>query len=115
MAPAPSSVKRISMRFRHEGGGEKKIHLAECTACHINITKSATLRGLKPDVPITGCTECHNKDGQRQDLNKELGAIDKDKAFVCSYCHTSDIGKLDVPPSHYIVAERPALKRTDLK
>ena len=60
---------RISLKFMHEGGGEKKQHVAECTTCHINITKSATSRGLKPDVPITACTECHNKDGLRQDLN----------------------------------------------
>jgi hypothetical protein len=113
--PASASVKRFSMKFRHEGGGEKKNHLAECTACHINITKSATLRGLKPDVPITGCTECHNKVGLREDLNKELAAIDQDKSFTCSYCHTSDIGKLDPPASHYIVAERPPLKRKDVK
>ncbi|MDQ5847163.1 MAG: hypothetical protein M3539_17900, partial [Acidobacteriota bacterium] len=46
-------VKRISMKFRHEGGGERKTHVAECTTCHINITRAATLRGLKPDVPIT--------------------------------------------------------------
>ena len=106
---------RKSMKFRHEGGGEKKNHLAECTTCHINITKAASLRGLKPDVPITGCTECHNKSGLREDLNKELAALSKDKDFVCSYCHTSDVGKRDAPAGHYIVAELPPLKRKDLK
>ena len=112
----PSNVPtRFSMKFRHEGGGEKQNHLAECTTCHINITKSASLRGLKPDVPITGCAECHNKSGLREDLNKELAAIDKDKDFVCSYCHTSDVGKRDPPAGHYLVADRPPLKRKDLK
>ena len=109
------SPKRFSMKFRHDGGGAKQNHPAECTTCHINITKSTTLRGLKPDVPITSCTECHNKDGLRQDLNNELAAIDKNKNFVCSYCHTSDVGKRDAPASHYRVAERPPLKRADLK
>ena len=70
---------RISIKYLHEGGGEKKQHVAECTTCHINITKAASLRGLKPDVPITACTECHNKDGLRQDLNKELVALDKNR------------------------------------
>jgi hypothetical protein len=107
--------QRISIKFSHEGGGEKKNHTAECTTCHINITKSVSLRGLKPDVPITGCTECHNKDGLRQDLNKELAAIDKDRNFVCTYCHTSNVGKLDPPASHYLVAERQPAKRADLK
>jgi len=106
---------RISIKFMHEGGGEKKQHVAECTTCHINITKSATLRGLKPDVPITACTECHNKDGLRQDLNKELTALDKNRAYVCAYCHTSNVGSLDAPASHYLIAQRPPLKRKDLK
>jgi hypothetical protein len=106
---------RISLKFIHEGGGEKKNHVRECTSCHINITKSATLRGLKPDVPITSCTECHNKDGLRQDVSKELASIDKNKAFVCVYCHTSNVGSLDPPASHYLIAERPPLKRKEIK
>ncbi|HEY0727751.1 MAG TPA: cytochrome c3 family protein [Pyrinomonadaceae bacterium] len=106
---------RISLKFMHDGGGEKKQHVAECTTCHINITKSATLRGLKPDVPITACTECHNKDGLRQDLNTELAALDKNRAFTCVYCHTSNVGKLDAPASHYLIAQRPPLKRRDIK
>jgi hypothetical protein len=112
----PSEVPtRISLKFAHEGGGEKKNHVAECSTCHINITKSASLRGLKPDVPITACTECHNKDGLRQDVSKELAAIDKNRDFVCVYCHTSNVGKLDPPASHYLIAERPAIKRKDIK
>jgi hypothetical protein len=112
---APDAPARISLKFIHEGGGEKKTHSAECTTCHINITKAASLRGLKPDVPITSCTECHNKDGLRQDVTKELAAIDKNRTFVCVYCHTSNMGSLDPPPSHYLVAERPPLKRRDIK
>jgi hypothetical protein len=106
---------RISAKFAHEGGGEKKNHVLECTACHIHITKSATVRGLKPDVPITACTECHNKDGLRQDVSKELAAIDKNRAFACVYCHDTKVGSLDPPASHYLIAERPPLKRKDIK
>lgn len=112
---AAGGPTRISAKFIHEGGGEKANHVLECTACHINITKSATLRGLKPDVPITACTECHNKDGLRQDVSKELVAIDKNRAFVCAYCHDSKVGSLDPPASHYLIAERPPLKRKDIK
>ena len=108
---APTAPVRISAKFMHDGGGEKKNHVLECTACHINITKAASLRGLKPDVPITACTECHNKDGLRQDVSKELAAIDKDRAFTCVYCHTADVGRRDAPASHYLIAERPPLKR----
>ena len=106
---------RISAKFIHEGGGEKKQHIAECTTCHINITKAASLRGLKPDVPITACTECHNKAGLRQDLSTELNAIDKNRAFVCMYCHAPNVGNLDAPASHYVIAERPPLKRKDIR
>ena len=106
---------RISAKFVHDGGGEKKAHVLECTACHINITKAASLRGLKPDVPITSCTECHNKDGLRQDLNKELVALDKNRNFTCAYCHAANVGNQDAPASHYLIAERPPIKRKDIK
>ncbi|HKY44643.1 MAG TPA: hypothetical protein VJM50_16250 [Pyrinomonadaceae bacterium] len=118
LAPAPyvsTESARISAKFIHEGGGEKKQHIAECTTCHIHITKPASLRGLKPDVPITACTECHNKVGAREDLNKELMAIDKNRVFVCVYCHEPSVGTLDPPASHYLIAERPPLKRKDIK
>lgn len=102
---------RISLKFRHA----REQHLAECTACHINITKSPTLRGLKPDVPITACTECHNKDGLRLDLNKELEALDNNRDFSCAYCHTSDVGRRNPPPGHYLIAGREPIKRRDVK
>jgi hypothetical protein len=103
--------KRISMKFRHD----REQHIAECTTCHINITKAATLRGLKPDVPLTSCSECHNKEGLRTDVSKELEALDKNRDFVCVYCHTSNIGRMDPPPNHYLIAGREPLKRKDLK
>jgi len=118
LASAPyvlAGPARISAKFVHDGGGEKKVHVEECTTCHINITKSTSLRGLKPDVPITACTECHNKDGLRQDLGKELIAIDKNRSFTCVYCHAEKVGSLDPPASHYLIAERPPLKRRDIK
>src|ERR1051326_5446059 len=112
---AKTTPVRISAKFEHDGGGEKKQHVGECMTCHINITKSATLRGLKPDVPITACTECHNKVGTREDLSKELVAIDKDRNFTCVYCHAANVGSLDPPASHYLIAERPPIKRKDIK
>jgi hypothetical protein len=102
---------RVSLKFRHA----REQHVAECTTCHINITKSNTLRGLKADVPITSCTECHNKEGLRLDVSKELEALDKNRDFVCIYCHTSDIGRRDAPASHYLIAGRELLLRKDIK
>ncbi|MBA2527970.1 MAG: cytochrome c3 family protein [Pyrinomonadaceae bacterium] len=108
---AIASPTRISMKFRH--GREQ--HVRECTACHINITKASTLRGLEPDVPITSCTECHNKDGLRLDVATELQAVDKNREFACIYCHTSDVGRRDPPASHYVIAERQPIKRSGIK
>jgi hypothetical protein len=106
-----SMPSRISIKFRHA----REQHIAECTTCHINITKSTTLRGLQPDVPITACSECHNREGLRQDVSKELEAIDRNRDFVCSYCHTSNVGGRDAPASHYLIAGRPAVKRKEVK
>jgi len=108
---AVESPHRVSMKFRHS----REQHVAECTTCHINITRAATLRGLKPDVPITACSECHNKPPTHLEISGELGQIDKNREFVCVYCHTSDVGKRDAPISHYLVAERPQVKRQDIK
>ena len=110
-AMVTDAPNRHSMKFRHA----REQHVAECTTCHINITKSSTLRGLQPDVPITACTECHNKDGLRLDVSKELEAIDKNREFVCTYCHTSDVGRRDPPSSHYLIAGRQTIKRENVK
>ncbi len=106
-----AQVSRLSMKFRHA----REQHVLECTACHINITKPLSGRDLTPDVPITSCTECHNKVGLRSDLDAELVKLDKEKNFVCTYCHTSDKGKLDPPASHFLIAGRKPVKRADIR
>jgi hypothetical protein len=109
---------RISAKFIHEGGdnGVEKKHVKECTACHINITKSTPPgQKPKPDVPITACTECHNKDGLGQDLNKEIAALQKNRSFTCSYCHAPNVGNLEVPASHFLISGYPPFKRKDIR
>jgi hypothetical protein len=105
------SIPRLSMKFTHA----REQHIDECTTCHINITKAASLRGLTPDVPITSCTGCHNQVGKREDLEAELAKLGKDQNFVCTYCHTSDKGKLDPPASHYLVTGRKPITRADMR
>jgi hypothetical protein len=96
---APEIHSRISLKFRHEGGGEKNNHVGECATCHINITKAATLKGLKPDVPIfpsCATSSCHQKV-----LNEELNNYNKTPgAFKCVKCHTTDVGTKKPPNSH---------------
>ncbi len=96
---APDIHPRISLKFRHEGGGEKNNHVGECATCHINITKAATLQGLKPDVPIfpsCATSSCHQKV-----LNEELNNHNKaPESFKCVKCHTTNVGTKKPPNSH---------------
>jgi hypothetical protein len=127
---APVWPKRTSINFKHEGGGEKKQHLiSSCTTCHINITRAASLTDLKPDVPIVACKECHSQEtgsGTGTPLkckelrgshviSDELRCLKADKNFACTYCHDSNIGKLDPRVSHFLVAKEIQYKRDDLK
>jgi len=98
--------KRISAKFAHEGG--KGEHVMECTTCHINITRAATLRGLTPDVPVAACTSCH-KDNKKTTYPK-IVTIEEEfeqnkKTGECTYCHASDVGKKQPPPSHDAAAQ----------
>ena len=93
--------KRISAMFSHEGG--KGEHVMECTTCHINITRAATLRGLTPDVPVTACATCH-KDNKKTTYPK-LTTIEEElatfkKSGSCAYCHTGEASKKKPPASH---------------
>jgi hypothetical protein len=98
--------KRISAKFSHEGG--KGEHVLECTSCHINITRAATLRGLTPDVPIAACTTCH-KDNKKTTYPKVI-TIEEEfaqlkKTNACTYCHTPEVGTKKPPPSHEAAAQ----------
>jgi hypothetical protein len=98
--------KRISSRFSHEGG--KGEHVMECTTCHINITRAATMRGLTPDVPIAACTTCH-KDNKKTTYPKVVTIEEEfaqyQKTNACSYCHTPDVGTKKPPASHEAAAQ----------
>lgn len=94
--------KRKSLKFKHVRPGGK--HEDECTVCHINITRKRSLVGLQPDVPITKCgPTCHGKsrDKTKVTIATESSQRKKDKDFVCSFCHTSDVGRnRPIPVSH---------------
>jgi|ERR1044072_2304783 hypothetical protein len=98
---ATTTPKRTSIKFAHEGG--KGEHVLECTTCHINITRAGSLRGLTPDVPVNACASCH-RDSKKTTYPKALTIEDELSQFKktgnCTYCHTSDVGKKQPPPSH---------------
>jgi len=98
---AALGTKRISAKFAHEGG--KGEHVAECTTCHINITRARTTRGLTPDVPVNACASCHRESKKTTypkavTIEAELDQFRK--TGECTYCHTTDVGKKKPPPSH---------------
>ena len=93
--------KRISAKFAHEGG--KGEHVAECTTCHINITRASTTRGLTPDVPINACASCHRESKKTtypKAVTIEAELEQAKKTGECTYCHIPDVGKKKPPPSH---------------
>lgn len=102
----PNFPKRISARFSHEGG--KGEHVLECTTCHINITRAASLRGLTPDVPIAACVTCH-RDSRKTTYPKAVTIEEEfanyEKSGACTYCHTMDVGKKKAPASHTAAAQ----------
>jgi hypothetical protein len=104
--PAPTFIAetgrtRISAKFAHEGG--KGEHVAECTTCHINITRARATRGLTPDVPVNACAACH-RDSKKTTYPRAVtieAELDQFKKMgECTYCHTADVGKKKPPPSH---------------
>lgn len=93
---------RKSLKFIHS----RVDHVKECTACHINITRETSLDKLKPDVPITSCAgdSCHGSHPRVDDKVTIQTEFDNRSrigpGFVCAKCHTSEKGKLAMPPSH---------------
>jgi len=103
---ASQAPKRISAKFSHEGG--KGEHVMECTSCHINITRAATLRGLTPDVPVAACVSCH-KDNKKTTYPKAVTIEEEFAQFkktnACTYCHSPDVGTKKPPASHEAAAQ----------
>lgn len=108
-------IKRFSVKFNHnetqvketevDKDGVKQIvkevsypHGKDCMTCHIRIAQNGDIAKMKDaDVPYVACASCH-----AEHITPELDARFKDKAFQCTYCHTSAVGRFPVPPSHEI-------------
>jgi len=103
-----SVTERYSLKFDHNSSGHTG---KDCTACHIRITQNADVRTMKDaDVPISSCKTCHATQEDDKDKNaliteldaRAAGIKDKKPVFQCTYCHTSAIGRYEVPPSHIV-------------
>jgi Cytochrome c7 and related cytochrome c/Class III cytochrome C family len=102
------TIPRYSLKFDHQSPGHVK---KDCTSCHLRITQNSDVRTMKDaDVPILSCKECHAKQEDDPDKKalideidkREASITDKKPAFQCTYCHTSAIGRYDIPESHRV-------------
>jgi len=105
---APTNiVERSALKFNHEQVDRedptKRVHAKDCMTCHLPIAGSSDLQMLKkasePGVPFATCVSCHGDSGLKN-ISKELDERAKNKAYQCTYCHTSTIGRFAIPKSH---------------
>ena len=98
--------RRISVKFNHEGGGDGKEHIAECTTCHVNITRVNEMQGLKPPIwPTCSASSCHYAKLQEEVVK----FLDKKQFpnFKCDKCHTSDIAGQRPSDAHFFAVGQP--------
>lgn len=100
------TLQRYSIKFDHDRVGHVE---KDCTSCHLRITQQSDIRTMKDaDVPIASCKACHatqEDDPSKKILFTEIDAreksiADKTSVFQCTYCHTSAIGRYEIPASH---------------
>ncbi len=87
-------IRRYSLKFDHQ---QPEAHsTGDCNNCHIRITRTSDLKKMNgADVPLMGCVRCH-----ATQIKDELDKRAAQPTFQCSYCHTTAIGRFDVPASH---------------
>lgn len=91
---------RYSLKFDHQ---QKEHALRDCMTCHVRISQNADLKAMKDaDVPIMTCStsSCHGGKILEEIGKRESSITEKQAASQCTYCHTPDIGRFPVPPSH---------------
>lgn len=106
----PPAAVRYSLKFSHEEIDESKAedhaermpHRKDCMTCHQTIAGSGNLAAYRakkePEVPISTCLACHKSHlGEEIEQRKKET---KEKPFTCRYCHTSAVGRYDMPANH---------------
>ena len=100
------TLQRYSLKFDHDRVGHVE---KDCASCHIRIAQNSDVRTLKDaDVPIVSCKVCHatqEADPSKKILITEIEAreasiTEKKPVFQCTYCHTSAVGRFEIPASH---------------
>jgi hypothetical protein len=100
------TLERYSLKFDHDRVGHVE---KDCASCHIRIAQNSDVRMLKDaDVPIVSCKACHatqESDPAKTIITTEIAAreasiAEKKPVFQCTYCHTSAVGRYEIPASH---------------
>lgn len=100
------ALERYSIKFDHDRTGHVE---KDCASCHLRIAQNADIKTLKDaDVPIAACWSCHatqENERTRRVLFAEIEAreasiANKQTPFQCTYCHTSIIGRYEIPATH---------------
>ncbi len=101
-----TTIERYSLKFDHSRQGHVEY---DCATCHVRITQHSSVTSMKDaDVPVATCWRCHATQEEtpwkRVLLNeiaaRETSVANKQPAFQCTYCHTSAIGRYEIPDSH---------------
>ena len=93
-------IQRYSLKFSHQSTNHAN---KDCTTCHVRITQNSDVRKMKDaDVPFQTCStsSCHGSNISDEILQREESVTNKKPAFQCAYCHTSAIGRYEIPSSH---------------
>lgn len=94
------SIERYSIKFDHS----YKDHAnKDCTVCHVRITQNSDVSKMKDaDVPFQTCStsSCHGGNIEEETKKREASIAAKQTAFQCIKCHTTAVGRYDIPASH---------------
>ncbi len=92
------ATARYSLKFDHNSTNHAK---SDCTTCHVRIVQNSDVSKMKDaDVPFQSCAKCHDKDIVEEFNKRDESVKNKQPAFQCAYCHTTAIGRYDIPVSH---------------
>lgn len=95
-----TAIQRYSLKFSHSSTNHAN---KDCTTCHVRITQNSDVSKMKDaDVPFQTCStsSCHGNNIAEEIKKREDTVTAKQPAFQCAYCHTTAIGRYEIPASH---------------
>ena len=93
-------IQRYSVKFSHQSTNHAN---KDCTTCHVRITQNSDVAKMKDaDVPFQTCStsSCHGSNISAEIAKREESSTNKQPAFQCAYCHTTAVGRYEIPASH---------------